>query len=170
MKAEQAQMFGEIYDVSAKHKKCSVVRLADLKPHSLEPRRTPTTDQGLSEPWRGRGNTTDSKAMNFQNQTPPLSMYFAILGKSLHSFGLNFLVCERGKLKKIINKPLLPVLTPLQGKRRKTFEDFLIFFSPVITAHEHPWPWSQRRTKYMWSLSLWNSSAAWETVLNKQNT
>ena len=70
------------------------------------------------------------------------SMYFAILGKSLHSFGLNFLACERGKLKKIINKAVLPVLTPLQGKRRKIFEDFLIFFSPMITAHEHPWPWS----------------------------
>ena len=29
--------FGEIYDVSAKHKKCNGVRPADLKPHSLEP-------------------------------------------------------------------------------------------------------------------------------------
>ena len=29
--------FGEIDDVSAKHKKCNSVRPADLKPHSLEP-------------------------------------------------------------------------------------------------------------------------------------
>ena len=52
--------------------------------------------------WRDGENTIDSRAMNFQSQTPPLSMYFTTLGKSLHSSGLNFLVCERGKLKKII--------------------------------------------------------------------
>lgn len=74
------ECFGEIHDVSAKHK-CDGVRPADLKPHSLEPplKLLPQTrDYYLS---LGDGeNTIDSRAMNFQSQTSPLSMYFATLG------------------------------------------------------------------------------------------